>query len=53
MECFREYEGLVYRLIALKAIKDTNKAFTNYGTLKFKNKKKFNVKTLWNELGLL
>ena len=27
MECFRDYEGLIYRLIALKALKDTNKAF--------------------------
>lgn len=35
MDCFREYEGLVYRLIVLKALKDTNKAFKKYGALKF------------------
>ena len=52
MDCFRDYEGLVYRLIALKALKDTNKAFKKYSTVKLTKAKKFSVKNLWNELGL-
>ena len=52
MDCFREYEGLTYRLIALKALQDTNKAFIKYNTVKFNKYNEFSVKTLWNELGL-
>ena len=26
-DCFEKYEGLIYRIIALKSLNDTNKAF--------------------------
>ena len=50
---FETYEGIIYRLIALKAIKDTQKAFKKFMQLKlFDEREEFYIKSAWDELNL-
>ncbi len=51
-ECFSKYEGLIYRLIAIKALRDTNMGYSRRNSLKFYKGQNYYVKSLWNELGL-
>lgn len=48
-DTFKQYEGLIYRLIAMKSLRDTNEAFDQYRGFW---SKKFHVKTLWNKFGM-
>lgn len=53
LDVFEQYEGIIYRLVALKALRDTEKAFDRYSTM---NPLKANfgshIQCLWDVLDL-